>query len=109
MAPNAAFFATLLLFLNWLKSFFFALLAKALTLLQMFLAWAASIGGAVWNFFTAPFQAAGAAVANAIAFVTGGAAISTSVAAAGVAASRASPSSGSWRHHRHLQRQRGSE
>ena len=86
VAPNAAFFATLLLFLNWLKSFFFALLAKALTLLQMFLAWAASIGGAVWNFVTAPFQAAGAAVANAIAFVTGGAAISTSVAGAGVAA-----------------------
>ncbi|MDP9904780.1 phage tail tip lysozyme [Arthrobacter bambusae] len=86
VAPNAAFFATLLLFLNWLKSFFFAMLAKALTLVQMFLAWAASIGGAVWNFITAPFQAAGAAVANAIAFVTGGAAISTSVAAAGLAA-----------------------
>ncbi|MGC4939392.1 phage tail tip lysozyme [Kribbella sp. DT2] len=84
--PPAALLALLTLFLNWLKSFFFAMLAQALSFLQLMLQWMISAGTAVWNVATKPFLAAGATVAKVVAALSGGAAISTTVAAAGVAA-----------------------
>lgn len=84
--PPAALLALLILFLNWLKSFFFAMLAQALSFLQVVLQWIIGAGTAAWNFATKPFLAAGAAVAKVVAALSGGAVISTTVAAAGVAA-----------------------
>lgn len=86
-APPAGLLALLILFLNWLKSFFFAMLAQALSFLQMMLQWIVGAGSAMWNAATKPFMAAGAAVAKVVAAISGGSAvISTTVAAAGLAA-----------------------
>ncbi len=84
--PPAALLTLLILFLNWLKSFFFAMLAQALSFLQLVLQWMISAGTAVWNVATKPFLAAGATVAKVVAALSGGTVISTTVAAAGIAA-----------------------
>ncbi|QNE18083.1 hypothetical protein F1D05_09535 [Kribbella qitaiheensis] len=84
--PPAALSALLILFLNWLKSFFFAVLAQALSFLQVVLQWLIGAGTAAWNLATKPFLAAGATVAKVAAALSGGAVISTTAAAAGVAA-----------------------
>ncbi|MFG1858914.1 CHAP domain-containing protein [Actinomadura geliboluensis] len=63
-APPAALSLMLILFLNWLKSFFFSTAAKALTLLQALWNLAKATAAAVWSLFTAPFVAAGAFTAK---------------------------------------------
>lgn len=85
--PPAAGLTLLIMFLNWLKSFFFSVIAQMLSLLAMMIQWLLGAGTAMWNFMTKPFVAMGAAVAKALTAVTGGAvAVTTTVAAVGVAA-----------------------
>ncbi|MBT8163354.1 MULTISPECIES: phage tail tip lysozyme [Arthrobacter] len=71
-APPASGLLLLILFLQWLKSLFFALLGYLLSFLAMMLQWAFSLGAAIVNAVKAPFAAIGAGIAKGVAFITGG-------------------------------------
>lgn len=88
-APPVASTVLLIMFLNWLKSFFFAMLAKVLSLLHMLVAWVAKTVVAAAKIIAAPFLAAGSVVAKGAAMALGSGSFlaSTPVAAAAVGAS----------------------
>jgi hypothetical protein len=88
-APPVASTVLLIMFLNWLKSFFFAMLAKALSLLHMIVAWVAKTVVAAAKIVATPFLAVGSVVAKGAAMALGSGSLlaSTPIAAAAVGAS----------------------
>lgn len=78
-APPVAGTAMLIAFLNWLKSFFFAMLAQMLNLVQLLMLWLKGAAVAAGKFVMAPFLAMGAVMAKAGAFVFGAGSVFASV------------------------------